>query len=298
MHTDRPTSTRRLRTIAAGAPVAALALLLAACGSDASATTDATTSATTAAPDAQPGAGFGGGTSGEVVVVDGSTMQVQGTDTQTAVTWDDATTFTQTVDASLADVTTDVCVTVVTGEDGAAATSVAISDPVDDACTAGFGGGGMGGGTPGEMPTGMPEGEMPDGAPTAMPEGEMPEGAPTDMPEGGFGGGGFGGGTTGLVTAVDGSTLTVAVTSQDGSSSTAQITVDDATTYTRTAEADATAVVVGECATVQGEADDSGTVAATSVAVTSPTDEGCTTGFMGRGGAGERPGTAEEGSDA
>ena len=52
----------------------------------------------------------------------------------------------------------------------------------------------------------------------------------------------------------------------------------DATTYTRTVAADASAIVVGQCATARGEADDSGKVTATSITVSAPTDGECSSG--------------------
>jgi hypothetical protein len=121
------------------------------------------------------------------------------------------------------------------------------------------------------------------------------------MPTGGAQGvpGGFGSRTAGLVTAVDGSTITVETTAQDGSTSTATITVDAATTYTRTVEADASALVVGQCITARGEADAAGTVTATSLAVTPPVDGACTTALRGGfGGARGGAAPAQGGSDA
>jgi len=170
-------------------------------------------------------------------------------------------------------------------QEQAAASAVAISDAVDGSCPTGLGG------TGGRVPP-MPDGEMPEGMPTDMPErGERPEGTPPDgptgeppegMPEGGFG-------TSGLVSAVDDLTITVEVTSPDGSTGTATVTVDDATAYTRTATSDASAVAVGQCVLAQGEADDSGAVTATSVTVSTPGDDGCSSGWDPvRGPGGER----------
>lgn len=281
-------SRSRTRLLAAPAS-AALLVLLAACsgGSTAATTTEDPAADASAAPAGQDGGGRAPGVTGEIAAVSDLLAQVQGDDGQTAVTWDDSTAITQTVAGTLADVTTGVCVTAAAGEDGAAATSVAVSPATDGECAGGFGGG-PGGGAGGERPEGVP-----DGAPTDMPEGEMPEmpdGAPTDLPEGG----GFGSFTAGLVTAVDGSTITVE--SADGT--TATLTVDDATTYTVTVSADATAVTVGRCVTAQGEADSSGQVAATSLVLSDATDAGCSTGFGGGGfGGGPRGGTTE-GEDA
>lgn len=298
----------RTRTGLLAAPAAAAVLvLLTACSGDSA---DAGTTSTEAgaaeaqSPADQAGEMPGGGTSGEIAAVSDALMQVQGDDGQTAVAWDGTTTITQRVTAALSDVTVGSCVVAFTsGDDGAAATSVAITAATDDGCTGGLGGGGFGGG-------GMPsDGEMPSGMPTDVPEGaEMPDGAPTDMPSGapdGASGGGFGGATAGLVTAVDGSTITVESTgtpgageaSDDASTSTATITVDDATTFTSTVAADATAIAVGRCVTAQGEADSSGQVTATSLTLSDATADGCSTGFGGRGGMGGPGGSGSTGSE-
>ncbi|MET0433825.1 MAG: DUF5666 domain-containing protein [Cellulomonas sp.] len=179
---------------------------------------------------------------------------------------------------------------------------MAITAATDGECVVGFGGSGGGG-----MPA---DGEMPSGTPTDGAEGrELPGGAPTDLPSGApdgasGGSGGFGGATSGLVTAVDGSTITVESTGMPGSgdatTTTATITVDAATTFSSTVAADATAIAVGRCVTAQGEADSSGQVAATSLTLSDATEAGCSTGFGGRGGPGGAGGSGSEGegSDA
>ncbi|MFF1530662.1 hypothetical protein [Cellulomonas sp. NPDC058312] len=267
------------RTRSATAPAVLLSVgvlaLVTAC-SGATAATDATTddAARTQAPagateERRPG----GGTTGEIASVGDALLQVQGDDGQTAVSWDDGTTITQTVAAALADVSTGTCVVALTSgdDDAAAATSVTLTAATDGGCTTGFGGGMPSGAAPEGMPTGAPaDGDLP----------ELPEGGPTGAPGAGERpeGGGFGGVTAGLVTAVDGSTITV---DSDGTSAT--ITVDDATTYTTTVAADSGALTVGRCVTAQGEADSSGQVAATVLLVSDAGEDGCTTGFGGRG---------------
>ncbi|MEU2198951.1 hypothetical protein [Isoptericola sp. NPDC019482] len=296
-------SGRRPRAALLGVAVVGLAVALAGCSSS-----DAATSDTTAAADGQaqgqgaPGGGAGGGgrapgVSGEVAAVDGTTAQVQGSDSQTAVTWTDDTTITVTVDGTLDDVAVGSCVVATSGatpgDDGAtadedaAAATVAVSEPTDGECAGGFGGG-----VPGDG-----DGQRPEGAPSDMPSGmptDMPSGMPTDMPSGGPGGGrgGFGGLTSGKVTAVDGSTVTVSATSSDGESTEETVTVDDATVYTVQQDGSADDVAVGQCVTARGEEDDGGAVTATSLTVSSPGDDGCSTGFGGRGGF---PGSASGG---
>ncbi|WP_353707406.1 hypothetical protein ABRQ22_15765 [Cellulosimicrobium sp. ES-005] len=311
--TTRPRTGRpRGALVALGA--LGLALALTACSASDAATPDGSPSDAAGDQGAAPeGAsqGRGGrapGVSGEIAAVDGTTAQVQDDESQTAVVWSDDTTISVTVDGALTDVTVGSCVLAVTGslprdetEDSAgdAATSVAVSEPVDGACTGGFGGFG-GGGFPGG-------GERPQGAPTDMPSDlpEMPEGAPTDMPSGapdreGGPGGGFGGLTTGLVTAVDGSTITVRTTSPEGETSEESVSVDDATTYTVQRAGTGDDVVVGQCVTAQGESEDGSAFAATSLSVSAPGDDGCTSGFPGgRGGfPGVRGGQDEDGRDA
>ena len=123
-----------------------------------------------------------------------------------------------------------------------------------------------------------------------MPAGDRPSGAP----DGGMRG--SNGVARGKVTAIDGGTLTVEVTGQDDATTSRTVTVTDATTYTKSEAADASAIVVGQCASARGEADDSGKVTATSITVSAPTDGECSTGFAGRGFPGGPGG--QGGSDA
>lgn len=321
--TTRPRTGRpRNALVALGA--VGLAFALTACSSSDAATPDDSPSDAAAEADqgaAPQGAPQGGGgrtpgISGEIAAVDGTTAQVQDDESQTAVSWSDDTTVTVTVDGTLADVTVGSCVVTLTGAlDGASgdesdatgdtadAATVAVSEPVDDECTGSLGGGFPGG----EFPGG---GERPEGAPTDLPSDlpELPEGAPTDMPSGapdgqggpGDGFGGFGGLTTGLVTAVDGSTITVTTTSPEGETLEESVTVDDATTFTVQRAASGEDVVVGQCVTAQGKSSDDGTFAATSLSISAPGDEGCTSGFPGgRGGFPDgRGGQGEGGNDA
>jgi hypothetical protein len=95
--------------------------------------------------------------------------------------------------------------------------------------------------------------------------------------------GGMGDLTTGTVTAVDGSTVTLELT--DGS--TVTVTTTDDTTVTTTDESTVDALTNGDSLTVMGDADDDGTVAATSIT------EGAT-GFGGRGTGGAATPPASE----
>lgn len=183
----------------------------------------------------------------------------------------------------------------------------------------GFGGvggaGGAGGGfSPGagELPEGMPTdaptapgaGEDAPTAPTAptgptgptaptgedAPTGSAPDGGGPGAAGGGPGGGAF---TSGLVTAVSGTTITVrselpASPSREdadadvpgaATETTTEVAVADSTTYSATVAADAAALAVGACVTARGESDDSGALAATTLAISAAVDGTCTTVF-------------------
>src|SRR5665647_1806488 len=102
--------------IAAGAAVCCAVMFVSACGGGTSANGAAPVSPTTASPGGGAGAGAGSaqrgfpGATGLLAQVDGTTLQVQAADAQTAVTYSAATTFTNTVAAKLADVVVGACV--------------------------------------------------------------------------------------------------------------------------------------------------------------------------------------------
>lgn len=266
------------------------------------------------------------GASGQIADVTGKTLQVQNTSTQTAVTWTDSTKITNSVSATKADLSVGDCVQIrdtaqesVSGAGGTSdpvagqptpaaivdanaaieASSVAISDAVDGACTSGIGGlPGLGGSRPQGAPQGMPQG-APQGAPQGMPEG-APSGAGSGTrPDGARGA--FGGGANGKVVKIDGDAVTVestrpAMPSSDGSTSTGEattttrtVTLTSGTTYTKTVSATASALKVGSCVTALGTADDAGAISATSIAISPAVNGACTGGMSGRlGGAAPR----------
>lgn len=306
-----PSRTPRSPTALVAAGSVGLVLALAGCSSSGEATPDASQPETEQgdAPQGAPQAGVRApGVSGEVAAVNGTTAQVQDSESQTAVSWSDDTTITVAVDGTLADVIVGSCIVAIVGvlpgeeaegsAESSTATSAVVSQPVDGECTAGFGGAFPGGGFPGE-------GEPPGGSPTDLPS-DMPgrpEDAPSDMPSGAPGGEGgppggvgvFGGVTTGSVTAVDRSAITVSTSSPEGESAAESVTVDNATTYTVQRAGANADVVVGQCVSALGETDDSGALTATSLSLSTPGDEGCTSGFPGGrggfpGGAGGRQG--------
>lgn len=255
-------------------------LLLAGCSAS---TTEAPAAATAETQSAQAQGPRGVG--GEIASVDGDLLQVQSTDSQTAVRFSADTAITAQVAASLSDVTVGMCITGRSGapgadtDDTAALSTVAISAAVDGEC-------GLSGGAPG----GMPGGDTPEGAgpgsgelseppePPAGSSADQPD-APTGNPEGDRPEGGFGGLTIGVVTAVSGQTITVETTT------TADVTVDAATTFTKTQDATSDALVLGACVVATGEYDDE-TYAATAIVVSEAGEDGCTRGIGGAGSGG------------
>ncbi|HEY0188691.1 MAG TPA: hypothetical protein VGC67_14465 [Cellulomonas sp.] len=276
---------------------AAVLTLLVGCSDDAAQTAQEVTTAEPSGDTQTQEMPEDNGVTGEIAAVSDLLMQVQDDDGQTAVAWDDSTTITQTVSGTLADVAAGVCVVAITAsadDTSTAATSIAISTATDGECTTGFGGG-TGGATGGSTA----DGTMPSGQPTGGTGEDAPSDMPTDMASGAPSGGtsDFGGMTSGLVTAVDASTITVETTDQDGTTSTSTVTVGDSTTYTTTVAADSSAITVGRCVTAQGEADDSGQVTATSLTLSDAGDEGCSTSAGGQSGFGGGQPGAEDSDD-
>jgi len=235
--------------------------------------------------------GFPGAT-GLLAQIDGKTLQVQGTDTQTAVTYSTKTTFTNTVAAKLSDVVVGVCVQArsaqpASGTGGApptapptaaagplAAASVEISPAVNGRCTVGG--------------FRMPGAGAPGGSGAPTPPAGMPTSGRTRGPGGG--GGFFGLGASGKVTAVTGagftveSSLPVNGTASAPAPTTRTVQTSAATTYTRTEAANAGALVVGLCVTAMGKADSTGSIAATSMTLRPAEKGSCSMGFGGPGG--------------
>lgn len=248
----------------------------------------AESAATKAAAQQEPAGGRSPGGSGEVVDVSGSTAQVKGQDSQVAVTWNDDTTFSKQVSGSADDIAVGSCVMVTPVDDSSstdtvAAGSVRITEATDGECTMGGGGGAPrngapGGGTP-------PDGTPPNGDGSS---GERPGGA--GAPRGGF--------AVGEVTAVTDAGFTVS-SQRPGADdeTTVEVTTSGDTTYTKTAEASASDIEVGACVTSRGEADDTGAITATSIAVAAKVDGECGTGGF-RGGRPEGAPGAQDAPDA
>lgn len=277
------TLSRAGRALAAIGMLGVASLLLAGCSSASPEAAAETQQQGEPAPEAAERGPMG--VSGKIAVVKDGLLQVQDDDSQTAVTFAGDTAITQQVPATLSDVVAGACITAIGGADGAALTSVTITQPVEGECSTGLGsmGGGPGGGAGGEAPEGFEpptDGEMP-----APPDGaEMPEG-------------GFGGLTSGKVTAVNGSTIGVEAVSLDGGTSTQEVVADDATVFMKTESATSEALVVGACVVAVGEYEGEA-YAAVSLAVSEAGDGGCGAGFGGAdfGGGGRGPGGAPGGA--
>jgi hypothetical protein len=232
------------------------------------------------------------GVSGLIAAIDKATLQVQDGTGQTAVTYNGKTTFTQSVPASLADVTVGSCVAVTSADPGGSAAAspdpsapvtagrVTISSPVGGTCAGGFGGGqgfpGGGAGT-GRRGSGGPNGS---GAPAGSgnPGGARPSGAP---------GGAFRG-ANGQVTAVTATGFVVKNVFRPGGSAgsstsasasavpaSTTVTVTLTTVLTKPKAATAAALKVGECVTALGATDSTGAVTATAISIRAADANGC-----------------------
>jgi len=246
-------------------------------------------------PDAGGQGGGMPGAFGKIAAKSGKTLQVQGSDSQVAVTYTAKTSITQQVTGSIKDVKVGTCVTVMPAEgssgsasaggsaagSGSASTSapvtagtIRIAAAVNGSCDSGRGFGGQRGG--GGRPSGAPSG--------------MPSGMPSDFPSGGASGAPRGGrmfGTSGKVTAVTADGFTVAARAP-GSKATAKVSVEvgSTTTVTTTRSASASALKVGKCVSATGKSDDTGAVSASRISLSDPVDGECTGGFMRRAGSG------------
>jgi len=269
---------QRLRGVSTGALVltASSVLLLTGCGSSTSADSSAPADS---APSQQTANGAGGtrGTGGFVTGliadVSGKTMQVQGTDAQTAVTYTAKTSFTQQVSTSASAIEVGTCVSVQTSGAASASTSVtatavSVTAAVKGECT-GRAGGSRGTGAPSGMPSGAPGG-APSGAPSGAPQGGTTPGGNADRTRP----------VSGKVATVDGSSFTVtSVAFGDTGSQTYVVTTSDKTTVTKDKTVTAKAVKTGLCTTAAGKTDSTGAVTATSVALRPAVDGACSAGF-------------------
>jgi hypothetical protein len=271
------------RAVFVAAASVAAALVLSACGGSSGANPPPSSAASSSGGAGQGAPSGGPAAAGKVAAISGTTMQVQNQQTgQVAVSWSASTKFRHQVAVTIADVKAGDCVAAVapSGTDSSAtsftATTLTISPAVNGSCTGGAAGpggsGGPGGGRfTGAPPSGFPSGKLPSGLPSGV------QGRPISAV------------AAGKVTSVSGSTLVVAAR-QFGSGSTSTtnktVTVDAKTKITTEAATTSKSVKVGKCVTAQGKADSAGTVAATSVRITDPTNGQCALFFGGSGGNG------------
>lgn len=313
-----PRTTRPTRRHLAVVPAAGLTIaLLAACGggtADTAAGSDAEQTAanggagakgSTTGQNGTQGRGTGGrqmpGASGKIAEISGTTMQVQNTSTQTAVSWTEDTAFTDTVSAKSSDLAVGDCISVtpaatdVDGADDSApvtAAAISISDAVDGAC--GFGGAGFPGGQRAGGERAPAAGQTPD-------RGQRPDSGQRPDGEGQGNRGAFRGGVSGKVVSIQDATVTVEMTrsamptdtaaAAPGANSAAisrTVIFSATTTWTQTESAASEALEVGRCVTAIGTTaigttGSTGAVTATSITIRSATDGECTGGFMMRG---------------
>ncbi len=294
-----PLAASRLAVVSRTAAFSALvvvAIALAACSTSSSASTTSSTAA-------HPGGATGGaarpfpGASGTIAAINGNSLEVQNPRTgQTTVTYTTATTFDQTVVANSGDVTMGVCISAfgkpATGSSTGGrfgvpvtATSVSIAEPVSGSCSSGSGGfrgDAASGAPPGGPGPGGTSGEQPPGP--GQFRGRVP---------------GQFGAASGLVTAVDGSQVTVSETNRStGASTSVVVTLTAATTFTQRTAASPSDLAVGKCTQATGTADATGAITARSITVSTPGANGCAARlggpgrFGGSGGPGSSTGSA------
>jgi len=251
------------------------------------------------------------GASGEIVAIDGTTLQVQNSQSQTSVSYSASTKFTDTVTASAGDLKVGSCVTARPATDPNATTApslgneptsidavtIVITQPVNGECTGGFGGF-RGNAAPGARPSGAPSGELfadggPEGSAAPAPNGAAPSGATGPDGQRLRGIGGLG--AVGRIVSISGNSFVLdsvrlalratqsgsANASPSAAPTTTAITVrtTSSTAYRKVAAATNSALAVGKCATAFGTADDTGAIKATSIALRPKENGAC--GFGG-----------------
>lgn len=280
LHFTSPTCRTVCRAVAVVAGGLLAATALSGCGGGASAKGTPGTPASSASGAASSRAGrppAAPAASGLIAEIAGTTMQVQNQQTgQVAVTWSGATKFSHTVSATLASVKAGSCVTAIAppGTSASAtaftATTLVVAPSVNGSCTLGRVGPG------GQRPSGLPSRNN-------RPSGALP---PSGFPSRGADRGSFGAVAGGKVVSASGSKVVIAARGFGaGRASITQkaVTIGSATKITTEVATTSASLKVGRCATAQGKADSTGTVAATSVRITDATNGQCSLGFGGRG---------------
>ena len=241
------------------------ALAVAACGSSAAAGT------TTPKPGTSPtprGARAFNGASGQLVQIKGQTLIVSNAQGDTTVDYTSSTTITQTSTATFADITTGECLTASGTKDSTGAVTAAnvtVRNAVNGSCSvaSAFGPGGPGGGIGGGTRTPNPN-RTPN--PSFSPPANL-------------------GRANGLVTAVNGTSVTVQDTTTSGTTTTT-ITVPTTVRVSRIDTVDSSALQTGECVTAIGQKDSSNVVQARALTIVPAGPNGCTAGGGGFFGGG------------
>lgn len=246
---------RAVLTLLAGLGV----LAVAACGSAAAGTTS---------PKASPspsgrGARFNGA-AGQLVQINGQTLILSNANGDTTVSYTSSTPITQSSTGSFADIATGVCISATGQKDSSGhvtAAQVTVRNSSSGSCAAnGIFGGPNAPGGPGSGATRTPN-------PNRTPP---PQAANL-------------GRANGLVTAVDGTTVTV----QDQSGGTTTVTVPTTVRVSRINVVEASALQTGDCVAATGQKSASGVVQAGSLTIVPAGPSGCFTGGAGgRGGFG------------
>ncbi|HEX6489088.1 MAG TPA: DUF5666 domain-containing protein [Candidatus Dormibacteraeota bacterium] len=211
-----------------------------------------------------PGRQFRNGASGQLVKITGMTLILSGANGDTTVTYDSSTRFLKNSTAALGDIQPGTCI-LATGQKDASgaitAATVRLTPSTNGSC-AGPGGGGAGQPGPGGF----------GGFRSPRP------GEPSPNPNFGF--------AAGLVTAVNGTQITIKPLGTGASA----IVVPTTVQVSRTVGASASDLQIGECLSAAGQRDSSGTVHANALTISPPSANGtCSRGrgfFGGFGGGG------------
>ncbi len=287
-------------TFAVCALGAAITLVLAGCGGSGAAPAPVGASTTGAARvNGGTGGGVGGrppGVTGLIAAVEGTTLQVQSSTEQTAVTYTKSTKITGQVATTASALAVGDCVMARPATTGGAAANGATPPSGATAPTAPAAPTTVAAGTVQIISTGQAScaagrGDFAGGRGAGTP----PSGAPTDRPtrtgtgEGRPGGGGFGGfggfGAIGTVASLGKDTFTITeaagpqATASSSSPRTVTVTYTGTTRFMASKAVPARAIKEGGCVTAIGPTDDVGTVAATSLSLSPAVAGQCTNGL-------------------
>ncbi len=257
---------RVVLSLAAGAG----ALGIAACSNAVAGTT-----APKASPSSSPGRGVRlNGAAGQLVQIKGQTLIISNSQGDTTVSYTSSTPIRETSTAALADITAGECIVATGSKDAAGqitAQQVNVRNASNGSCAggagfgAGVGGGGGGGGFGNSTRTPSPN--------------RTPNPQLANL-----------GRANGLVTAVNGTSVTVQ--DQGGAGTTVTVTVPTTVTVNRTDTVDSSALQTGECVLAAGSKNSAGVVAASSLTIQPAGPNGCFSGagagggFFGGGGRG------------